>query len=235
MTERHHDLGIIGGLGPLAGSYFSLRLTELEDAGRDQDHLESVLIQACRTPDRTSALLEGGESPVRALSEALQELIDLGCPRYCIVCNTAHAFVPLLRYQGEIAFISMITAAEDEAFAKSHEVVLLSTTGTRAAGIYQDREEGAILLPSAENARALMDVIVSTKEKGVTDEALSGLSKVIGSEEIVHPGAGVLLSCTELSLYRSSLEQAFPTLVITDALDALARRAIRACHHKVKD
>ena len=46
-------LGIIGGLGPLASSYFYELLTKMSDVHHDQEHLEIYLHSCPRIPDRT--------------------------------------------------------------------------------------------------------------------------------------------------------------------------------------
>ena len=49
-------LGVLGGMGPLAGATFMQRLTLLTPADRDQDHIPSILWSDPRVPDRTAAL-----------------------------------------------------------------------------------------------------------------------------------------------------------------------------------
>ena len=52
-------LGVLGGMGPLAGATFMQRLTLLTPADRDQDHIPSILWSDPRVPDRTAARLSG--------------------------------------------------------------------------------------------------------------------------------------------------------------------------------
>ena len=60
-------LGILGGMGPLAGAYFFLRFSQLTAAQRDDGHPEVVLYSASGIPDRTAWLTGRGESPLPAL------------------------------------------------------------------------------------------------------------------------------------------------------------------------
>ena len=55
-------LGILGGMGPLAGAYFFLRFSQLTAAQRDDGNPEAVLYSASGIPDRT-AWLTGTEQP----------------------------------------------------------------------------------------------------------------------------------------------------------------------------
>lgn len=60
-------LGILGGMGPLAGATFALRMVQLTEAAVDQDHIPTILCNDPRIPDRSSAMLQGGESPLPAM------------------------------------------------------------------------------------------------------------------------------------------------------------------------
>lgn len=42
-TMPGRALGVLGGMGPLAGAQFMVRLTQLLPAERDQDHVPAVL------------------------------------------------------------------------------------------------------------------------------------------------------------------------------------------------
>ena len=52
-----NSLGIIGGVGPLASSYFYELLTKSTKAEKDQDHLNIVLFSHSSIPDRTTYIL----------------------------------------------------------------------------------------------------------------------------------------------------------------------------------
>lgn len=41
----NYELGIIGGLGPLASSYFYKIITEKTKANKDQDHLNIIILR----------------------------------------------------------------------------------------------------------------------------------------------------------------------------------------------
>ena len=54
-------LGIIGGLGPMAGAYFMELLTSMTAARTDQEHIEAILYSRPAIPDRTAYLLGQSE------------------------------------------------------------------------------------------------------------------------------------------------------------------------------
>ena len=65
MTEK--VIGILGGMGPEATLDLFSKIIANTPAARDQDHLRVVIDSNPKVPDRTAAILRGGESPVPAL------------------------------------------------------------------------------------------------------------------------------------------------------------------------
>ena len=60
--EKAKTLGILGGLGPMAGVYFYEKVTALTKASCDQEHINVILAGLADTPDRTDFIL--GKSTV---------------------------------------------------------------------------------------------------------------------------------------------------------------------------
>ena len=58
-------IGIIGGMGPLATADLFEKITLHTRAQKDQDHLRVLIDSNTNIPDRTAALLHGGEDPAR--------------------------------------------------------------------------------------------------------------------------------------------------------------------------
>ena len=71
MAER--VLGILGGMGPLAGAQFLLRLTLLTPGEQDQDHIPTVLWSDPRVPDRTAARLGTGPDAFRLAKKSCKQ------------------------------------------------------------------------------------------------------------------------------------------------------------------
>ena len=67
-------LGVLGGMGPLAGGTFVTRLVALTPAGCDQEHIPLVLCNDPRVPDRSSARLGQGEDPLAAMMVGIRRL-----------------------------------------------------------------------------------------------------------------------------------------------------------------
>ena len=60
-------IGILGGMGPMATADLFRKITALTGAGRDNDHIRIYIDSNASIPDRTAAILEGGEDPVPAM------------------------------------------------------------------------------------------------------------------------------------------------------------------------
>ena len=86
-------IGVVGGVGPLAGVDFQKKIISQTRAERDQDHLQVVTVSfPAQVPDRTAYLLgETDQNPAVPLAEQLILLEKTGADIGAIPCNTAHA------------------------------------------------------------------------------------------------------------------------------------------------
>jgi len=66
--------GILGGMGPEATARFFELVIKNTAAARDQEHLRIIVCNWPQIPDRTKAILYGGENPLPRLTEGLKVL-----------------------------------------------------------------------------------------------------------------------------------------------------------------
>lgn len=198
-------LGVLGGMGPLATADFMRKLTELTPASRDQDHVPVLVYSNPQVPDRSTAIMGKGESPLPALLDGIARLQDAGAEAIAIPCNTAHYWydemiaasrVPILHIVG-----SVCEALRRKGIAGG-TVGVMGTAGTLHTGIYQDylqRSGYACVLPSeTEMAELVMPGIVSVKA-GDVPAAKRVLSDA--ARHLAERGAQmVVLGCTEIPL-----------------------------------
>lgn len=222
-------LGVLGGMGPLAGASFMARLTLLTPAQRDQDHIPAVLWSDPRVPDRTAARLAGGEDPLPALLRGIRGLEAAGCGAIAIPCNTAHGWFDGMQAATPLPILHIVEAAADELLrlgVGGGPIGLMATAGTLAMRLYQDRLEGRgyeVLVPSGEEmARIVMPAIEAVKANRVA-EAYAPLAAE--AMTLIARGArAVVLGCTEIPLgIAAGPALPFP---VADTIDALARAAI---------
>src|SRR5687768_12963046 len=98
-------LGILGGMGPLAGAAFAARLVALTPAERDQDHVPALLCNDPRVPDRSSARLGQGEDPLEAMAAGVRLLERAGASLIAIPCNTAHLWYEQLAARTQVPLL----------------------------------------------------------------------------------------------------------------------------------
>ena len=148
------------------------KITALTAAEGDSGHIRIYIDSNASIPDRTAAILDGGEDPVPAMTDSLRKLEACGAGCVIMPCNTAHYFLPRLVERTELPFVSMIGAAASACRARfpGKAVGILATTGTLSAGLYQEAlaAQGAPFLePGGVEREALMEVIYQGVKAGV--------------------------------------------------------------------
>ncbi|PAP75660.1 aspartate/glutamate racemase family protein [Rubrivirga marina] len=236
-------IGIVGGVGPMAGLDLVRKITAATRARCDQDHLPVTLVShPHRIADRTDFLLgRTAINPGLALADLADTLITGGAEIIGIPCNTAHAPAIIAcvreRIGGRAEFVDLIEAVADEIrhrFPDARRVGVLSTTGTLAARVYPDRL-GPLGLdviappPSVQETDvhpAIYDPTYGVKSVSapVNDRAVAGLRA--GLDHLVGAGAEVVvLACTEIPLALSMTEVGGVPML--DATRVLARALVR--------
>lgn len=226
-------LGVIGGLGPLAGAYFLELLTEMTDVESDQDHIETILYSKPTIPDRTAYLLKKStENPFPDLVDAATKLQQLGADLICVPCVTSHAFFSELSVAVPVPWIHMVK--ETVSCLKENnikQVGILATSGTVQTGLFQSEceKEGIIaVIPSPHGQEQVMHLIYQNMKAGRPPE-MERFTEV--ADELFDKGCEVLvLGCTELSLLKRGRELSN----CLDALEVLARSAVTLCEKPLK-
>lgn len=225
-------VGILGGMGPEATVRFFELLVRNTAASRDQDHVPAVVYSLPRIPDRTAAIVAGGESPLPWLVRAAETLRAAGADFAVIPCVTAHYFLPELELRVDLPFLSLL--AESAAWLRKarpdvRTVGLLATMGTVRSGIVPAAFGPLgfeILVPSAAGAKAVMEAVYGPsgiKAGGPPAAPRDTLRRE--AEKLARRGAGaVLAGCTEIPLVLRPEDLSVP---LVDPLAVGARACIR--------
>ena len=237
--EEHvkKTIGILGGMGPMATADLFQKITALTEAARDSEHIRVYIDSNAAIPDRTAAILEGGEDPVPAMTDSLRKLEACGADCVIMPCNTAHYFLPRLRPLTRLPFLSITEVSAEACRTRfpGKTAGILATTGTLAAGIYQ-KALGDLGLPFSvprqSEREALMAVIYQGVKAGAPSESYrEPLAEVLRA--MAGRGADYfLLACTELPLAFRELRLPWPAV---DPTEELAKAAIRFCGYTVKE
>jgi aspartate racemase len=216
-------------MGPAATADFYAKLVHATPAVTDQEHLRVVIWSDPTIPDRTRALLDGGEDPTPAMVVAAQALAAMGAEIIAVPCNTAHAFLPQVQHHVDVPFLDMIeeTAAHIARAHPSARVAgLLSTDGTQRAGLYQavlGERHVEVVAPAPDSQREVMRAIELVKS-GAGRQRAAGAAVVAAAGELVAAGAQLVIAgCTEIPLLLDEGQLAVP---LVDPAQVLAEAVV---------
>lgn len=230
------SIGILGGMGPMATADIFTKIVAHTKAGADSEHIRIYIDNDPAIPDRTAAILAGGNDPVPEMTAALRNLERCGADCILLPCNTAHYFLPRLQAMTDIPFLSMpeATARACARLFPGKTAGLMATRGTLSTGLYEKAMVQAgvkYAVPDEAGRDALMRVIYEGVKADADPEsyrdgmalAMDGL-KAQGADYFV-------LACTELPLAFSLLDLQAPFI---DPTLELALEAIRFCGYETK-
>ena len=101
-------LGVIGGMGAEATSYYYDQVVRHTAATCDQEHIDMVVLSKSTMPDRTLAIKTGEHAELlTTMKECAQALESLGCAHIAIPCNTSHYFYDQIQSFTKVPIIHM--------------------------------------------------------------------------------------------------------------------------------
>ncbi len=223
-------LGILGGMGPEASSYFYQLITKRTPARCDQDHVPILLYSATQLPDRAPEISHPHTGPVSdGLKAAAQLLERSGAQMIAIPCNTAHYFIEPIQGAVAVPVLNMIHLTVAHIVKQDPKAVvgLVGTIATMSSGLYVSEFEAQGLsykIPSQEGQDICQKMIYSIKsgeDHKALREAFLGVL-----DQLRHQGATlIILGCTELPLL---FPQGCPSYTI-DPMVVLADACISRC------
>jgi aspartate racemase len=245
-------IGIVGGIGPLAGADLYKQILENTDARTDQEHVPVMLASVSHEiADRTRFLLKKDvENPAYAIAKVVTLLEQAGATTIGLACNTAHA-PEILNVVNEAlqsrASNALIVNMIDETLhaIQSHpidiqQIGVLCTSGSYQTGLYQYKLKSAGFKPimlSFERHDALVQDAISNPNHGLkslaapSQQSLDQLNTAI--VELKNLGAqAVVLGCTEIGMVEKHLAK---EMLFFNPNTILARALLRRAYpEKIK-
>lgn len=227
-------IGIIGGMGPMATVDLFEKIVSATNAGCDQEHIHILIDNNTDIPDRTTAILGKGPSPVPEMLASVRRLTEQGADALIMGCNTAHYFLPQLVPHMTVPFINMIEETAHYCFRQGmRQVGLLASAGTYASGIYTQafaRQGMQLLSPDEAGQEICHDIIFHGVKAG--NAAYDATAFRLLLKRMEKQGAeSFILGCTEMPLAVKMYEVSGHFI---DATEVLAEAAIRfagaSCH-----
>ncbi|WP_101951669.1 aspartate/glutamate racemase family protein [Mycobacterium sp. 3519A] len=216
---KREVIGVVGGMGPLAGVRLVELITRLTPASRDQNHRDVVLVSMpSRIGDRTEFLLgRSRDNPAVAVAECVQTLARAGATCVGVACNSVHAppiwddVTSVLARDGcDVTLLHLIeeTGVEISArFAPGSKVGVLGTTGTVRTDLYGGvlRAEGLDVVYLDDCRQRELHEVISNPYDGIKSGATASQRVrnfvAWAARHLIDQGAQcVVLGCTELPL-----------------------------------
>lgn len=238
-------IGIIGGMGPLAGQNLFKCILAQTPAKKDQDHLPVLLWSTPnKITDRSQYLMgKTAVNPAIAVAEIAKQLHKTGVQVIGVPCNTFHSPPIWEVCQQKLAantnntlqLINMIDATANT-IAHSYQqktVGMLGTLGTYKYNVYGQsfaKKNINFVVPELNDQREIHQSIYAAefgiKSTGkITDKSLeiiiTAIQKLINREADL-----ILLGCTELSLIPA--EMLPKNVLFIDPVKVLAKAMINA-------
>lgn len=232
-----HRIGILGGMGPMAGVFLQKLIIEATPAQKDQDHLQVLCFTNPHIKDRSHSLKnDGGNGYLTDIIESAKFLERAGVDIMVIPCNTAHARFSEIKSHLKVPLVNMVEVglkAFIQDYGTEAPVGLLATHAAVNEKVYQNSASGRKiiwLLPSAADQKKVVEVIYAIKagnEQSVIELLLS-----VANGLIQRGARGLILGCTELSMYFDFVSHN-TECVVFDPLRAVAHYLVELSGKKV--
>lgn len=222
-------LGILGGMGPLASAEFVHSVYRLNVAEPEQRAPVLVLHSDPSIPDRTAAILAGDTRELAArLIAALEALAASGAHRIVIACVTIHQLLPQVPDDLRARVVSLLDLVVDELRAARGPYLLLATTGTRRARIFENHPAwgevaGRVRFPDEADQHRLHETIYRFKQGEPLEPFIPWLESLLGK----YGAEGLVFGCTELHLFQRPLARRGPEGTPLRVIDPLLIAAQR--------
>lgn len=211
-------IGIIGGMGPDATVDLYREIIRLTPAAEDQDHVPVLIYSNPQIPDRTKAILCGGDDPLPQLIHTAQVLEKAGAGILIAPCNTAHFFLPGVQAHVSVPILSMIRETCKAFLIQipgGKIVGLLSSTGTARSGIYATvfAQSGVkVLVPDDAGQALVHSGIYDFVKAGKMGPEPKRIFESAGARLVKDGAQSVILGCTEIPLAFDEHGAGYPTL-----------------------
>jgi len=210
MSKHHEpriDLGIVGGMGPLASAEFVRTVYEYGLGDREQLSPTVLLYSDPTFPDRTDAFMSGNDGPVlEKLLDVITRLDRLGAEKIIICCMTIHYLVPRLPEALRSKIISPLDVIFESVEQSLKESLLICSTGSRKVGLFESHPKWAklgqrILLPSETDQELIhRDLIYPMKLNPDLSDSFPVLDSVLKRYKVDSFIAG----CSEIHMLAKS-------------------------------
>jgi aspartate racemase len=233
-------IGILGGMGPEATSFFFNQIIKKTKSGKDQNHIKVIIYNNPEIPPRTDAILHSGPSPLPYLLEGVKMLQQGGADFIAMPCVTAHYYLNDILAKEKVSFLNLLDETllyTLKKFPGVKKVGLIGSTGTVKSGLFHAvfaKQEIEVIAPDDKEQELVTQAIFG--DKGIKAGFTLGSPKEIilqTAQALIERGAeAIIAGCTEVPLVLN--EQDIPVPLI-DPLRILAEVCILKAGYELKE
>jgi len=232
-------VGVLGGLGPEATCEFFKKIIKFSHAETDQEHLDLLIYNNPKVPDRTKAIMGLGESSVPELINGLQLLERSGVEFIVIPCISSHYFLKEMQESISIRIISAVSEIASyihKTYREAKKVGVLATTGTIKGMVFDKVFENysvTLITPNEQDQKTVMEIIYGIDGIKAGNLGNTPRKKLVEiGNHLISDGADVIIAgCTEIPLVLKENDLEVP---IIDSLEVLAISTILAAGGRIR-
>lgn len=196
-------LGILGGMGTYATIHLFEQYAEVFPAVKEWDRPRIIIDNRCTMPSRVRAFLynENTDQLVCEMADSMRSLVNAGCNRIILACNTSHLFLPEIYEivpELENKVVNIITNTVDLISKDSiKQVYLLGSEGTIDSQIYQqslNTYKVDCLCPNKAEYPLIRECIEAVKQNVYSDKIRDIFVSLVNQHD------SCILGCTELPI-----------------------------------
>lgn len=215
-------------MGPAATVDLMGKIVKVAKVSRDQEHPRIIVDNNPKIPDRTTAILGKGPSPLPMMVQSAKLLEAAHVDFIIIPCVTAHYFYAKLQEQIATPILHIVKETVKYLqlrYPDAKKVGLIASSGTVHSGLFAETCIAAnleLIAPSSENQTTkVMKAVYDIKATGPSD-ATTTLVRDAAEALIVNGAQVIIAGCTEIPLVLVDGDIAVP---VVDPLTVLAERA----------
>lgn len=202
-SSNNHKIGIVSGVGPLAGADVLQRVFVYSasnyGAHEDDEYPDLVLLNKGISGVDYTATLD--ETFRQGIISMVAEIQSMGATIIGIACNTAHAFLDDIHLEEDVTIINLITAVAERASNQDVTYGLLTSHGTKNGRLYHDALDahGVNYTETTDEQQAKIDYAIDrvmAHDAKTAGEAIEEVIMQMKKSGITHFIAG----CTELPI-----------------------------------
>ena len=203
MNKKEFVIGVLGGMGTYATIHLFEQYAEEFKAEKEWDRPRIIIDNRCTMPSRVRAFIykEKLEQLILEMADSIKHLIEAGCTRIILACNTSHLFLEEIYKivpEAKDKVLNIIyNCAEKIEKDGIKEIYLLGSEGTIDSNIYQKvllKKGIKCIVPDKSEYSSLRECIEAVKQNKYSDRIKNTFLDLINRYD------ACILGCTELPI-----------------------------------